>query len=212
MRIRLLLTTAVVTVLSLVVATPALAAVTQAQVRSALFTNENLGGAWHRVDRGTGGGGAVVAECAGADFRSSKVKAAAGREWRYRQQQSYLNESIASFGSKDAARNEFKRSVQALVGCAHMTVDGEPFTVQRLSVSNFGDQRAAFRFRGNVQAGDGLEPLTIVLVASRFGRQVTEVSITVHGKLSAEDQALLRFRTVRAAKIATAKVADVLGR
>jgi hypothetical protein len=211
MRIRLLLVTAVLTALSLVVASPASAAtITRSDVVSSLLTVRDLTDGWHKTD--LSGGGGDVSGCESASYTSTGVKAKATRHFQYTQEPTFISEEVMSFGTRKAARRDFSKGVRLFSACTDFTIDGKTFTIKRLSVDGYADQVAAFRILGSVATAAGDVPMSLFLVVTRWGRQQVVVMTTVGGSVTPAVLRSLKTATVQVSKGATGKVATVLGR
>ena len=213
MRIRLLLVTAVLTALSLVVASPASAAtVTRSDVVSSLLTVRDLTDGWHKTDLSGGGGGSDVSGCESASYTSIGVKAKAGRDFQYAQVPTFITEEVMSFGTREAARRDFSKGVRQFSACTDFTIDGKTFTIKRLSVGGYADQVAAFRILGSVATAAGDVPMSLFLVVTRWGRQQVMVLTTVGGRVTSTVLASNKRSTVQISRAATGNVASMLGR
>lgn len=212
MRVRLVLVTAVLTALSLVVAGPAsAAAVTKRDVVRSLLTPRNLSDGWHKTDLGSGPASDVQG-CEAAQFVSKGVRHKASRDFQYADAATFITENVSSFWTQRGARRDFNKGTRAFASCSDFTIDGMPFTMKQLQVNSYADQIVLFRAQGTVTDEAGDVPVTIHTVVTRWGRQETGTSTMIFGALTPADLRELKTASVRIAKMATAKVADRLGR
>lgn len=214
MRFRLLLVTAVLTAFSLVVAAPASAAtITQTDVRRSLLTVRDLGDGWRATDLDSGSGtGSDIQGCEQSEFASRGVRHEASRDFQYQQAAEFISEDVTSYRTKRAARRDFNKGVRSLASCTEFTMDGKTFRINALSVNSYADQIAAFRIQGSVATESGDVPVTLFLIPTRWGRQVTATRTIIGGTLTSADLRGLKNASVRIAKVATSKVATRLGR
>lgn len=210
----MLAVTAAVAALSLVAAGPAPAAttITRATVVSSLLTATQLGAGWHRYDDRDSGATPEVTGCAGTAYQTVGLRFTAKRSFQYAEAPSFVQETVGSFRSRDAARSDFAKGVRQFTACTSFTIDGKVFTVKRLSMPTFADQRVMFLIAGSVATAAGDVPFTVWLVVTRWGRQQTATTVMVAGTLTSDDRRALKASAVRVARAATGKVATLLGR
>ena len=204
------------TVLAVVAATPANAAtaVTKRQVRHSLLTAAQLGDGWHRIDSSSGEDSADIQGCGseGTSARPAGLRFQPQRDFQYGQVLSLVNEQIYSFRTVRNAKAGFVASVRELRGCDSFTVDGKTWHVKRLTMPSYADQRAMYRFSGPVATASGDVPMTMFLVATRYGRHEVTIAAMLAGQLTSTDRTVVKRGVVRIAKAATLKVQDRLGR
>lgn len=201
------------TVCALVFATPANAAlsVTRSQVRHALLTAAQLGDGWQRIDSGDS---SVDIQGCGAEDSTTPAGLLfhPKRGFQYGQVLNFVHEQIYSFRTVRRAKADFNASVRELNGCDSFTVDGKTWHVKRLTMPSYADQRAIYRFTGPVATAAGDVPLTIHLIATRYGHHEVTTAVTVAGQLTSDLRRVVKKSSVRIAKVATVKVENRLGR
>ena len=210
MRIRLLLVTAALTALSLVAASPA-SAVTRSEAVSALLTANEVGNRWHKVDVSRGSSG-DFSGCESAQYTRRGVDAKAARAFRFAKSTSFITEKLAAFDTTRLARRDFRKRVELFSACEEFTVDGTSFSVHRVDLGDFADQRAGFKIRGTVERAGEFVPMTVFVVTTRWGHHIVATTMVVEGALTGAGVRVVKASTVRVAKVATEKVDNTLGR
>lgn len=211
MRIRLLLVTAVVTALSVVMAASPASAVTHSEAVSALLVADEVGNRWHTVDASRGSSG-DLSGCESAQYTRRGVDAKAKRAFRFGKSASFITEKLTAFDTTRLARRDFRKGVELFSACEEFTIDGTPFSVHRVNLGDFADQRAGFKIRGTVDRDGEFVPITFFLVTTRWGHQIVATTMVVEGALTGDQVRTVKASTVRVAKVATEKVDNVLGR
>lgn len=183
-----------VTVTGLVGASPAAAATvpTQRQVTRALLTGDQLAKPWHQISLDTASGdGMDVSGCHAVAAGPSATRSAT-RAFQYAQQPAMLEETVSSFTTLRRARLNTTRGVKAFTGCTDFTLDGHPWTVQRISglrIVPYADQQAIFELRGFVTTPGGDVPMTIHLAVARMGHHQVVLLTFLGGPLPDEQLA-----------------------
>lgn len=210
--VRLGTATAALAVVAVVLAVPASAApaLTRSQVTGALLTATDLGPGWHSFTASSPG--ADVQGCRSSQFTTVGLRFAASHTYRFHKAATFVDEGVQSFKTLTGAKTDFRKSVRLFSACATFTVNGKTWKITRLTPPAYADQQALFRITGAVASAKGDLPVTVVLAASRWGRQEVQVSTIVGGSTTAADRRALRVTTVKLGKQATAKVASHLGR
>jgi hypothetical protein len=206
-------TTAAVTAVAVAVAGPATAAVatTRTQVVRSLLTATQVGQGWHKYD----GGGSTSPEvegCLAGDASPRGLRFTAGREYQYLTTPAFGGETVYAFGTARSARRDFNASVRLLDSCSSFTLDGDTWTVARMSAPEIADQTVRYRLKGSVTTAAGKVPLVMFLVVSRYGRQEVAASLAAGGALTSAQRTEFAKASVRLCRLATAKVAARLGR
>lgn len=209
---RALLTACVaVTVTGLVGASPAAAATvpSQRQVTRALLTGDQLAKPWHQVSLDTASGNGMDVSGCNAEAAGPSAARSASRAFQYAQQPAILEETVSSFTTLRRARLNTARGIKAFTGCSDLTLDGHPWTVQRipgLGVVPYADQQAIFELRGFVTTANGDVPMTIHLAVARMGHHQVMVLTFLGGPLPDEQLAgtrdgvrVLLFKAMRRA-------------
>jgi hypothetical protein len=210
MRIRLLLVTAAVSVLSLVAASPASAAVSHKEAVGALLTANEVGNRWHKVAVSDGMSG-ILHGC--TTYTSKGLDAKAARAFQFRQQDTWITERLKSFDGVKLAGREVAKWVVRYGSCDSFEHDGQTFTISKASVGGFADATAAFKIKGIVTDDAGVEsPVTAILVGAKWGHHVVSATTVVIGGLTSDQVKDLKKSTVRVAKVAVEKVDNKLGR
>lgn len=202
------------TVFAVLAATPADAAltVTKSQVRHSLLTAAQLGDGWQRIDN-SGDSTTDIQGCGAEDSSTpAGLRFQPKRSFQYRQVLSFVQEQIYSFRTVRRARADFNASARELDGCDSFTVDGKTWHVKKLTMPSYADQRAIYRFTGPVATAAGDVPVTMFLVATRYGHHEVTTAVTVGGQLTSTLRTEIKKSAVRVAKLATAKVQNRLGR
>ena len=211
MRIRLLLVTIAATVLSLVAASPASAAVSHDEAVGALLTANEVGKKWHKVAVSDGMSG-ILDGCASAQYTSKGLDAKAARALQFRQDESWITERLKSFDTTKLAGREVNKWV-ARYSCDSFQHDGQTFTISKAKVGDFADKTAAFKIKGIVTDADGVEsPVTAILVGAKWGHHVVTETQVVVGGLTGAQVGDMRKATIQVAKVAVEKVDNKLGR
>ena len=211
MRIRLLLVTIAATVLSLVAASPASAAVSHDEAVGALLTAKEVGKNWHKVAVSDGMSG-ILDGCASAQYTSKGLDAKAARALQFRQDESWITERLKSFDTTKLAGREVNKWV-ARYSCDSFQHDGQTFTISKAKVGDFADKTAAFKIKGIVTDAAGVEsPVTAILVGAKWGHHVVTETQVVVGGLTGAQVGDMRKATIQVAKVAVEKVDNKLGR
>jgi hypothetical protein len=200
-----------VTALGVVAVSPAAAdsRPTHRQVVRALLTADQLPNAWHRTTDDSSGGDLQQSGCESG--RSRGVVRTASRSFQYGQQPLFADETVLSFRTLRTARLDVRRGIAALADCDSLTVDGHPWTVQRLKMFAIGDQQALFEIKGFVTTADGDVLVTSWLGVARVGHHVTSTMLTVGGPVADEDLGTLRDSGRGILSKAMARVPNTLG-
>jgi hypothetical protein len=215
MRLRLTTFAAILIALAMVAASPASAAtsITRVKVVSSLLSAGQIGSGWHRYVDSSPDADPRVIGCKSASYKSVGERFEATRSFENSQTFSVINQSVASFKTRAAARTDFTKGVRLLSACSLFALDGRVFHITRVSAPDLGDQAARFRLTGTIAtAAAGVLKVTILVVATRYGRQQTMVLVIDIGPKSAAAQRDFSNSTARVARTANAKVATVLGR
>ena len=204
---------AAVVAVTVVLAGPAsaAAATTKRQVVRSLLTATEVGSGWHLYDD-SGSPSADVSGCTGTTQTTVGLKFSAKRAFQYSSNLLFAHEQIESFRTILAARKDFKKSLASFSSCTTLMVNGRPWTVARLSVPSYADQQAMFRLSGPVATAVGDVPVTMFLVATRWGHHEVVSMLTVGGQLTSTQRTEVKKAAVRLSKLATSKVAARLGR
>ena len=210
MRIRLLLVTAAVSVLSLVAASPASAAVTHREAVGALLTVNEVGNNWHKVAVSDGMSG-MLHGC--STYTSKGLDAKAARAFQFRQQETWITERLKAFDTPKLAGREVNKWVARYSDCDSFEHEGQTFTISKAKVGDFADRTAAFKIKGIVTDAEGIEvPVTAILVGAKWGHHVVTATTVVIGGLTSAQVTELRKSTIRVAKVGVEKVDIKLGR
>lgn len=181
-----------VTTLGVVGVSPAAAysAPTHRQVVRALLTSDQLPNAWHKATYDGGDSGVTTTGCESG--RTRGVAQTASRSFQYAQQALFVDETVTSYRTLRYARLDFRHGVDALAACDDLTIDGHPWTVDRLRMFTIGDQQAMFEVKGFVTTPDGDVPVTMWLGVARVGHHLASTILTVGGPVADEDLGTLR--------------------
>lgn len=203
--------TAVVTAVVLAGPASAAAATTKRQVVRSLLTATQVGSGWHLYDD-SGNPSADVSGCPDASTTTVGLAFSAKRAFQYSSNLLFAHEQIESFRTTLGARKDFRKSLASFSSCTTFMVDGKPWTVTRVSLPAYADQQAMFRLSGPVATVAGDVPVTMFLVATRWGHHEVVSMLTVGGRMTSTQRTQVKQAAVRLSKLATTKVAARLGR
>jgi hypothetical protein len=199
---------------ALLVAGPASAAtaLTRTQVKHALLTASQLGDGW-QVTTGSGSGGtSEVQGCEEYDFETVGVRVEAERSFRFGSTATLVQETVQSFRTTDGARTDFRKGVRQLSSCSSFSINGQDWTIARLSMPTVADRRAMFQLSGAVETASGTVPLTVFVAVTVWGHHEIATSAAIGGVTTAAVRRESAEGARRIALAATTKVAKRLGR
>jgi hypothetical protein len=198
----------------LVVATPASAAasLTRLQVVHATLSASDLGDGWHHYDASNSGADPSVQGCPGTRYRTTGLRYDVQRDYQFDTSATFVNEDLQTFWTKLGASRDFTKGLKSLSACTSLTVDGKPWTVKRLTVSDYADRTALFRLRGVIGTAAGDVPLVMFLSVAKLGHHEIATTTIVGGQVTAVELTNIRNNSVRINRLATSKVRVKLGR
>ncbi len=204
------------TALGLVLAVPASAApaLTRSDVAGALLTPGEVGDGWER----TGGGRlAHIGPGAGCEDGPGGVTPTAARFGIDRQFASLdsphlVSEALHSYATRRAARRDVSASIRLLERCRSFTSDTLTLRIRRIPVPDVAGADRSARWRVTAAGDSAGGPFAMYVVLTRHGRHEVMTVVGAVGDASPADRTAMARESVRLARLATAKVADRLGR
>jgi hypothetical protein len=214
-RIRLLTVLAGLISISMLAASPVGAAspVTRAQVLKAFLSDDDLGGKWRFSENGAGDGPSTGGCFASFAYAAVGLTREIERNHQYSNKPVFISQNIQVYGTADQAEDDFANGVEMFAGCTHYSVNGRTWKVVKLASPRYADQRAKYRVSGLLATKKGLVRVRTYLVATRHERFQTLVALTVRANgVTKGQQRAYTNRSTQVSRLATAKVARVLGR
>ncbi len=210
---RLTTVIAAVTVVAVAVSVPASASVaqTKTQVVRSLLSGAQIGDGWHKT-AGSDGTAGEVGGCLTGTSAPAGLRFTATRSYQYLTTPAAADETVYAFGTATSARRDFNKSTRLFDSCSSFTIDGSTWTVARMPVAAIADQTARYRLNGSVPSAAGKVPVVLFVVAARYGRQSVVTTLGVGSTLTSAQRTEFAKASVRLCRMATAKVADRLGR